>query len=655
MKVFSQATTRVKMDADTVDAQLEQLISGLGATVALDLAATIARPLAPEASGEGSLPLISVGEPTLGAAPTGDVATSGQGQDLQLLGLLGSGGMGAVFAARQRALTREVAVKRPLAPDASPEVRAMLLREARTMGQLEHPNIVPVHALGCDRNGQPVLVMKRIEGFSWRELLRHPERATDPAIARSLARGLDFHIEIMMHLCNALHFAHSRGFIHRDVKPENVMIGAFGEVYLLDWGIARHIDQQEPHQVVGTPAYMAPEMFVAPENADVRTDVYLLGATLHEVLIGRPLHDGATLADVIRSALRQEPFEYPSSISPDLAALCRNATHPDPAMRPPTCAVFREALVEHAAHRTSRELSASAEAKLGEAELKFAGDRARLAGTEVGMLLAEARFGLEQSLRQWKENEGASQALSRCLGWSIEREILQRNGVAARALLSSLPTPRPDLETRVQDLEHELEAARAREVEQAHKAREMDASVSAKPRLLFFGVFGLVGVGLSINQYFEEQRTGEPPSMADQVQLDGGIVAILAVGLIVGRRRLLANAFNRHVWALWGIVTIGILLMDLTLGSFGLNGWQATVVDFMFFGVVFACGAALFDPFLGWIALTAGIAALVGKLVPSFSTTAATLALFCSIMLNVEQSRRQALRSAASAPTASSL
>jgi len=629
----------------TLEAQVATLVSAFDSTVALELDATIAR-VVPNGDGEAPLPLISIAE-ALGSDPsTGGAVTSGRVPDLQLLGLLGSGGMGSVFAARQRALARDVALKRPLAPEASSEARAALLQEARTMGQLEHPNIVPVHALGCDSNGQPVLVMKRIEGLSWRELLRHPERATEPTLARSLARGLDFHIEILMQLCNALHFAHSRGIVHRDVKPENVMIGAFGEIYLLDWGIARHMDREEPQQVVGTPAYMAPEMFVSPGRADARTDVYLLGATLHEVLVGRPIHDGATIAEVIRSALGSVPFDYAATVPPDLAALCLAATEPDPAKRPSTAAAFRDALAEHVAHRASRELAASAGEKLAMAEAHFDEDRARLSDAEVGMLLAEARFGLEQSLRQWRDNEVASDALARSLGWSIEREILQRNGVAARALLASLRAPRPDLDARVRDLERELETARAREVAQAQRDRDMDASVSAGPRLVLFVVFGVIGVGLSIAMYLEEQRTGRPASMKQQVQLDVSMLALLAVGFLLGRRRLFANAFNRRTWALWTITLVGVLCLDLLLGSFGLNAWQATTIDFTLMAAVFASGAALFERRLWRIALLPALTVLVSALAPPMSTPAATLTLFGAVMISIAQSRRSTLRAA---------
>src|SRR6185436_815509 len=119
-----------------------------------------------------------------------------------------------------------------------------------------------------------------------------------------------------------------------------------------------------------------------------------------------------------------------------------------------------------------------------------------------------------------------------CLGWAVEREILQRNGAAARALLASLPAPRPDLELRVRELERELEAARAREVENERKERDMDASVSATPRVVFFTVFAAIGIALSVATYLDEQRTGQPASMKQQVGLDVALLVLLTVGLL---------------------------------------------------------------------------------------------------------------------------
>jgi len=207
--------------------------------------------------------------------------------------LLGAGGMGMVRAALQESLGREVAVKALRSEGATPHKMLRLLREAWVTGALEHPNIIPVHALHLDESGAPQVVLKKIEGRPWSDFLAEPELLPgdgDP---------LGWHLGVLRSVCNALAFAHSRGIVHRDVKPENVMVGAFGEVYLADWGIALAFDEsasprvpraRENEMLAGTPCYMAPEM-ARGAPADPRTDVYLLGATLFEVLAGKRPRD----------------------------------------------------------------------------------------------------------------------------------------------------------------------------------------------------------------------------------------------------------------------------------------------------------------------------------------------------------------------------
>jgi len=247
--------------------------------------------------------------------------------------LLGVGGMGEVYAGVQRSLGRGVALKFVQEGDAiSREARAGLLREARVTGRLEHPNIVPVHVLGVDESGVPVMVMKRIEGVSWRALLRdraHPQWRRWETQHRD---ALESHVSVLLSVCDALEYAHTKRVIHRDIKPDNVMIGPFGEVYLLDWGIAVELDAPgSSASIAGTPSFMAPEM-VEGTLADVteRTDVFLLGATLHVALTGRPRHEGASLMAILSAASASEPVAYGPEVPEELARLCNDATARSP-------------------------------------------------------------------------------------------------------------------------------------------------------------------------------------------------------------------------------------------------------------------------------------------------------------------------------------
>src|SRR5207302_33619 len=133
-----------------------------------------------------------------------------------------------IHAARQHSLEREVAIKSVKTEDGDDGMVHSLLREALITGSLEHPAIIPVHMLGRDAGGRPLLVMKRIAGHTWRDLLCAPDEVAFAALPAFGSDRLQGHLEVLMQLCNAVSFAHAHGVIHRDIKPDNVMLGAFG-------------------------------------------------------------------------------------------------------------------------------------------------------------------------------------------------------------------------------------------------------------------------------------------------------------------------------------------------------------------------------------------------------------------------------------------
>ncbi|MCA9579716.1 MAG: serine/threonine protein kinase [Myxococcales bacterium] len=636
------------MTASPLDPALQQrmteILAELDDTVAVD--ATIGRSLSYGGLDQAALPRFSLDEGGHREVTASGAGLSTRGADLQLVGVLGKGGMGVVYAARQRALGREVAVKRPHSDAVSAQAQESLVAEARVMGALEHPNIVPVHALGCDADGLPVLVMKRVDGVAWRELLRDGEHPMWEQLGGAHQRGLPFHLHVLASVCNALRLAHDRGVVHRDVKPENVMIGAFGEVYLLDWGIACPISTVTDERVVGTPAYMAPEMVLDPSAADTRTDVYLLGATLHEVLTGRTLHQGRSVNEVLCAVMLSKPRDanvYEAAVPSDLAALCVAATHPDPVLRTPSVDAFRDALVAHGAHRASHVIALSAQAKLSEAEQRLHGGDEALEANDVAVLLAEGRFGFAQSLQQWPDNALARAGLQRCLERSCERELRLRNGPAASALLAALPAPNPQLASQVRSLEQELLEARRLEQDNARLAAAMDAKVSAWPRFLFMAAFLLFGTGASTAAYLEEQRTGQAMTIQDQMMLDGAILTFFTVGLLFMRRRLLTNTFNRITWGLWYLAVVGVTVSDAYLGSVGVTSTEATPNGFGIVALVFTVGTVTAIRQLAPVAVTLWVTTVLAARFPPESTLIATIGLFLSIVVNMEVTRRAGL------------
>lgn len=328
---------------------------------------------------------------------------------------IGAGGMGTIYKSVQRSLARPVAVK-ILKGDVSRTGTALFISEAQVTGRLEHPNIVPIHSLGGIATGRPHLTMKLIKGHVWRDLVL----ATDDR-----ARPLKEHLRTLLTVCHAVAFAHTQGIIHRDLKLENVMVGEFGQVYVMDWGLAAclpgaHVEDlpiaraTELIHPAGTPGYMAPELALGRGyDQDERTDVYLLGGCLHEVLTRNLRHTGATLEAVLHAAVASLPFAYDPSVPRELAQICNRSMARAPKDRFQSVAEFRQALEGFFEHEHARSLTASAIAKLTRMQ-ELSDGLVKQGEAEVHRLYTEIHFALEQSLESWPESTEAQAALTQC-------------------------------------------------------------------------------------------------------------------------------------------------------------------------------------------------------------------------------------------------
>ncbi len=271
--------------------------------------------------------------------------------DFESIRLHAKGGLGIVYVATDVQLHREVAVKfMKERGDETAEVRAELVREAEVTGKLEHPGVVPVYGLGHREDGQPFYVMRFIQGESLEAAIGQFHRGRSKASSDG-ERNLEFRslLSRFTTVCYTVAYAHNRGIIHRDIKPDNIMLGKYGETLLVDWGLAMPVDRDQQARAsgektlllrapslsgnssgvpIGTPAYMSPEQATASEKLTPATDVYSLGATLYKLLTGEAPGKGKDVHEVCRR-VRNGEFEPPEKVQSNvpraLAAICVKA------------------------------------------------------------------------------------------------------------------------------------------------------------------------------------------------------------------------------------------------------------------------------------------------------------------------------------------
>jgi eukaryotic-like serine/threonine-protein kinase len=278
---------------------------------------------------------------------------------------LGRGGMGEVRLAADLYIGREVARKAILpVHQGSADAQSRFLREARIQAQLEHPAIVPVYDVGIDANGEAYFTMKRLRGLSLSQIIKRCREGVPEALAAFPRRRL---LSAFCAVCLAVDYAHARGVLHRDLKPSNIMLGDFGEVYVIDWGLAKIVggqagtDASQPgfasqasqppraaqDDSLGTPGYMSPEQAsLASDALDPRSDVYALGAILFELLAFDRLHRGThreRLASAragvdARASARAPALDVP----PELDAICVKATRVERGERHPSARALHD-------------------------------------------------------------------------------------------------------------------------------------------------------------------------------------------------------------------------------------------------------------------------------------------------------------------------
>ena len=372
------------------------------------------------------------------AAEPPPLALSSPGARYRVVDRIGQGGMGVVDRVWDQDLRRSLAMKRIRTDDdpasesaggTSPERVGRFLEEAQITGQLDHPGIVPVHELALDREGRAFFTMKLVRGRHLGEIITRVH-SSDPEW--TLTRTLN----VLLRVCEALAFAHSKGVIHRDLKPDNVMVGAFGETYVMDWGLARviHRDGAEDESasgaiqsvrrdlssmipgspfvtreghVVGTPAYMSPEQAAGRiDELGPATDIFALGAILYHLLAGRPpFHlSGAPAAggDLVSARESAPPIgDLDLAVPPELISICDRAMRHAPESRYASAAALADDL---RAYLENRVVKAHATGAVVELRKWIARNRGT-AATAAALLLVLVTAGF---LVGWQERRAAT-------------------------------------------------------------------------------------------------------------------------------------------------------------------------------------------------------------------------------------------------------
>jgi len=522
---------------------------------------------------------------------------------------LGQGGMGEVHLAKQRSTGRNVAVKRVRREHRDNAVyKRALLSEGWLMASLEHPNIPPVHDVLVDNEGQPLVMLKEIEGDDWFALMRD-----DATVTRRFGESLEnWNLGVLTKICDAMRYAHSEGIVHRDLKPENIMIGEFGAVYVLDWGIAATLkpdpEQRLPYlgdteRPVGTPCYMAPELLAdSVHPVDARTDVYLIGGMLYEALTGRPPHTGTSMRAVAQSIVSSS-FEFSDGVPDGLAAICRRAMAADPGERYQSVDELQQALRLYQSRRASELLMQKALRRVD--TLKLLADEAvgQDSYLEMVTVFSECRFGFQRAIELSGEDTQAQDFLNEATELMCERALLEGNFDAAATFLAEVEEPSEELVGRVEEARKKN---RERLERLARLERIGDAKLGNEKRVAVVALLAIVSIIGTFTRDLIQSSSANVVIITIAWQV--GLVFIFTA--IYKRFALEETENNRLVF----VIILTALVAQLLVSCASLvTGASLAEMD-MFFTVVWMTCAVSATITMGWIyvpSLLASIAILI--------------------------------------------
>jgi serine/threonine protein kinase len=409
---------------------------------------------------------------------------------------LGRGGMGVVYKAQQHRLQRHVAVKMLKKEAEQRSGRQDFLSEAYITAALDHPNIVPVYDLWAEQD-KVALSMKIIEGDCWRDKLR--QRSKDEY-------GAVEDLQVLLAVCNAVAYAHSKKLIHCDLKPENIMLGQFGEVLVLDWGVAVSTDSlassktgirkaRDVSAPFGTPSYMSPELAEGRgEDIGPQTDVYLLGSILCEIISGQSPHQGSSIIKVLLCASLSKAKSFHSSVPSELAMICNKALALKIADRYQSVLDFKSALSDYLNHRESTLIATMAQQNQQECQRARELPLNQIQRNTIYFFCLESIAGFRQALTLWPGNNQAR----------IGEQSARREYAETALRFGDIGLAESQLEQLTdQDIQSEL--SRSIEIGRRQQGRTERAARALKWTLALSLITAAIGVFVYVRD-IEEQR-----------------------------------------------------------------------------------------------------------------------------------------------------
>ncbi len=430
--------------------------------------------------------------------------------------------MGIVYEGKQKSLNRYVAVKKSKSEQ---KYLAQIYHEAQITAFLDHPNILPVYDFAVDQDGHAIQIMKKIDGISWSKLLYQNDHPfwKELDIKPDHHSRLLFHLEILKKVSQAIAYAHDKNVIHRDLKPANVMIGKFGEVFVLDWGIAIYIGQEAKAQfvaqvyanleksLVGTPGYMAPEL-ADPQGSckqSAATDVYLLAAILYEITHQKILHRGRDVKEILDKIKNN----YIPTLAPDLSYELKNlllsSLSSNPEHRPHNAMMFRNALQQVISSFKSVELEFKGISSLNALKDLIQNEEQAIQKSKIDHIwlneadqktedlisfhFDEARHYFRSSLEYYQHNEEAQKAFQELISLWIERCIEKHDFKSAQRYLKESIYAK-ELEVKILNAKQAFEQEQV-EFEKLKKWKEDQSFQNSQKPRIYLALFSLVFLG----------------------------------------------------------------------------------------------------------------------------------------------------------------